>query len=77
MKVISHSFRRKTTRLKYDPPYVKKPAAKYIATANTNHHSIEEMSLDGTNKLMYNNQNQFGYCFRMQIFFSKRQTDDL
>jgi hypothetical protein len=53
-------YRRKTTRLKYDPPYVKKPMAKYVTTANANHHSVEEMSLDGSNKLMFNNQNQFG-----------------
>lgn len=62
---ILWTFRRKTTRLKYDPPYVKKPMAKYVATnANANHHTIEEMSLDPTNKYnnqMFNNQNQFGY----------------
>lgn len=35
--------------------------AKYVTTANANHHhSVEEMSLDGSNKLMFNNQNQFG-----------------
>ncbi|KAG5678287.1 hypothetical protein PVAND_007974 [Polypedilum vanderplanki] len=59
-KNITLCLRRKTTRLKYDPPYVKKPMAKYVTTANANHHSIEEMSLDGSNKLMFNNQNQFG-----------------
>lgn len=53
-------LRRKTTTLKYDPPYVKKPMAKYVTSANANHHSIdEEMSLDGSNKLMLNNPNQF------------------
>jgi hypothetical protein len=51
--------------LKYDPPYAKKPMAKYVASnSNANHHTIEEMSLDPTNKYnnqMFNNQNQFGY----------------
>lgn len=46
-------FRRKTTRLKYDPPYVKKPMAKgYAGAATANHHSVEEVSLDGSNKLI-------------------------
>lgn len=39
--------------------------AKYVASnSNANHHTIEEMSLDPTNKYnnqMFNNQNQFGY----------------
>lgn len=33
--------------------------AKYVTSSNANHHSIEEMSLDGSNKLMLNNPNQF------------------
>lgn len=51
--------RRKTTRLKYDPPYTKKPISKAYGGAGTtaNHHSVEEVSLDGSNKLMtYANQ---------------------
>ncbi|XP_070509632.1 disintegrin and metalloproteinase domain-containing protein 12 isoform X4 [Chironomus tepperi] len=63
-KNIALCLRRKTTRLKYDPPYAKKPMAKYVASnSNANHHTIEEMSLDPTNKYnnqMFNNQNQFG-----------------
>uniref|UniRef100_A0A1B0DA71 Uncharacterized protein n=1 Tax=Phlebotomus papatasi TaxID=29031 RepID=A0A1B0DA71_PHLPP len=53
--------RRKTTRLKYDPPYVKKPIAKtYGGAATANHHSVEEVSLDGSNKLItYGNQATF------------------
>lgn len=48
--------RRKTTRLKYDPPYIKKPMAKYAGpTALVNHHNAEEVSLDGSNKLVYGN----------------------
>ncbi|XP_055712336.1 disintegrin and metalloproteinase domain-containing protein unc-71 isoform X4 [Phlebotomus papatasi] len=52
---------RKTTRLKYDPPYVKKPIAKtYGGAATANHHSVEEVSLDGSNKLItYGNQATF------------------
>ncbi|XP_062538565.1 uncharacterized protein LOC134206849 [Armigeres subalbatus] len=48
-------YRKKTTRLKYDPPYVKKPMAKYV-TNNANHHSQEDISPDDPNKLMYSNQ---------------------
>ncbi|XP_021701471.1 disintegrin and metalloproteinase domain-containing protein 30 isoform X9 [Aedes aegypti] len=48
-------YRKKTTRLKYDPPYVKKPMAKYV-TNNANHHSQEDISPDDPNKLMYGNQ---------------------
>lgn len=47
------SIRRKTTRLSYDPPYVKKPIAKtYGGQGAANHHSVEEVSLDGSNKLI-------------------------
>ncbi|CAO1336972.1 unnamed protein product [Diamesa tonsa] len=61
-KNLALCLRRKTTRLKYDPPYIKKPITKYVTTATANHHhSVEEVSLDGSNKLMFANQNpQFG-----------------
>lgn len=49
--------RRKTTRTKYDPPYTKKPIIK--GAANSNHHSVEEVSLDGSNKLI-----TYGNTFR-------------
>ncbi|XP_067640123.1 uncharacterized protein mmd isoform X3 [Eurosta solidaginis] len=55
-------YRRKTTTLKYDPPYSKKPIAKgYASAAATaaNHHSVEEVSLDGSSKLVYANQAGF------------------
>uniref|UniRef100_A0A336MZJ4 CSON003544 protein n=1 Tax=Culicoides sonorensis TaxID=179676 RepID=A0A336MZJ4_CULSO len=53
-------LRRKTTRLKYDPPYIKKPMAKFTGpTALVNHHTAEEVSLDGSNKLVYGNITQF------------------
>ncbi|XP_062701402.1 uncharacterized protein LOC109422898 isoform X9 [Aedes albopictus] len=52
---FSLCLRKKTTRLKYDPPYVKKPMAKYV-TNNANHHSQEDISPDDPNKLMYGNQ---------------------
>ncbi|XP_063707352.1 disintegrin and metalloproteinase domain-containing protein 22 isoform X2 [Culicoides brevitarsis] len=49
-------LRRKSTRLKYDPPYIKKPIAKYPGqTALANHRNAEEVSLDGSNKLVYGN----------------------
>lgn len=52
--------RRKTTRLKYDPPYIKKPMPKYAGpTTLVNHHNPEEVSLDGSNKLVYGNIAQF------------------
>ncbi|XP_055390177.1 disintegrin and metalloproteinase domain-containing protein unc-71 isoform X3 [Condylostylus longicornis] len=59
---FSLCLRRKTTRLKYDPPYSKKPIAKAYGGAGTtaNHHqSVEEVSLDGSSKLMYGNQTVF------------------
>ncbi|XP_055626644.1 disintegrin and metalloproteinase domain-containing protein unc-71 isoform X4 [Toxorhynchites rutilus septentrionalis] len=50
-------YRKKTTRLKYDPPYVKKPMAKYVGgAANANHHSQDDISLEGSNKMMFGNQ---------------------
>lgn len=53
--VIHISTRRKTTRTKYDPPYIKKPVIK--GAGNSNHVSVEEVSLDGSNKLItYGNQ---------------------
>ncbi|XP_030378642.1 uncharacterized protein LOC115627181 [Scaptodrosophila lebanonensis] len=54
-------YRRKTTTLKYDPPYSKKPIAKSYGGAATapNHHSVEEVSLDGSSKLVYANQAGF------------------
>ncbi|XP_002044233.2 uncharacterized protein LOC6620021 isoform X3 [Drosophila sechellia] len=54
-------YRRKTTTLKYDPPYSKKPIAKSYGGAATapNHHSVEEVSLDGSSKLVYANQTGF------------------
>ncbi|KAL9695020.1 hypothetical protein quinque_014305 [Culex quinquefasciatus] len=51
-------YRKKTTRLKYDPPYAKKPMAKYVSGANANanhHHSQDDISLDGS-KIMFGNQ---------------------
>lgn len=79
--IIAHAFfRRKTTTLKFDPPYTKKPIAKgYVGgpgggvpgsgnvamgvTTNStgNHHSVEEVSLDGSSKLVYANQAGFRY----------------
>lgn len=50
-------FRRKNTRTKYDPPYTKKSIIK--GTANSNHHSVEEVSLDDSNKLI-----TYGNTFR-------------
>ncbi|XP_055586566.1 uncharacterized protein LOC129739173 isoform X3 [Uranotaenia lowii] len=55
---FSLCLRKKTTRFKYDPPYVKKPMAKYVGgPANANHHSQDDISLEGSNKLMFTNQN--------------------
>ncbi|KAL9881597.1 LOW QUALITY PROTEIN: disintegrin and metalloproteinase domain-containing protein mind-meld [Glossina fuscipes fuscipes] len=58
---FSLCLRRKTTTLKYDPPYTKKPIAKGYGGAATaaNHHSVEEVSLDGSSKLVYANQAGF------------------
>ncbi|XP_055550304.1 uncharacterized protein LOC129732887 isoform X7 [Wyeomyia smithii] len=54
---FSLCLRKKTTRLKYDPPYVKKPMAKYVGgAANANHHSQDDISLEGSNKMMFGNQ---------------------
>lgn len=53
------SIRRKTTRMKYDPPYTKKSIAKTYGAGNANHHSVEEVSLDGSNKLI-----SYGNTFR-------------
>lgn len=55
-KMLIHlQCRRKTTRIKYDPPYIKKPIIK--GAGNSNHVSVEEVSLDGSNKLItYGNQ---------------------
>lgn len=50
--------RRKSTRMKYDPPYTKKPIIKGGA-ANSNHHSVDEVSLDGSNKLITTYGNTF------------------
>lgn len=48
-------WRRKSTRTKYDPPYIKKTIIK--GAGNSNHVSVEEVSLDGSNKLItYGNQ---------------------
>ncbi|XP_060665493.1 uncharacterized protein LOC132797745 isoform X8 [Drosophila nasuta] len=54
-------YRRKTTTLKYDPPFSKKPIPKGYGGAATapNHHSVEEVSLDGSSKLVYANQAGF------------------
>lgn len=87
---IAHIFyRRKTTTLKYDPPYSKKPIAKGygggagpgvtgsgnvamgVTTNSTgNHHSMEEVSLDGSSKLVYANQAGFRYllCNYIKVF---------
>lgn len=52
---INYSPKRKTNRTKYDPPYTKKPIIK--GAGNSNHVSVEEVSLDGSNKLItYGNQ---------------------
>lgn len=60
-ELISYSkmtgHRRKTTRMKYDPPYTKKPIIK--GATNSNHHSVEEVSLDGSNKII-----TYGNTFR-------------
>lgn len=34
--------------------------AKYVGGATGNHHSVEEVSLDGSNKLIFANQTPFG-----------------
>jgi hypothetical protein len=60
MQNVLITSRRKTTRLKYEAPYMKKPIAKYVSNVTANHHSVEEVSLDGSNKLTFQNQNQFG-----------------
>ncbi|ALC49632.1 mmd, partial [Drosophila busckii] len=54
-------YRRKTTTLKYDAPFSKKPMPKGYGGAATapNHHSVEEVSLDGSSKLVYANQAGF------------------
>lgn len=39
---------------------MKKPIAKYVSNVTANHHSVEEVSLDGSNKLVFSNQTQFG-----------------
>uniref|UniRef100_A0A182FYB1 Uncharacterized protein n=1 Tax=Anopheles albimanus TaxID=7167 RepID=A0A182FYB1_ANOAL len=54
---VGDESRKKTTRLKYDPPYVKKPVAKYVGGATqANHHSQDDISLAGSNKMMFGNQ---------------------
>lgn len=45
--------------MKYDPPYTKKPSKSYASGTNANHHSVEEVSLDGSNKLI-----TYGNTFR-------------
>lgn len=46
--------------MKYDPPYTKKSIAKsYGGAGNANHRSVEEVSLDGSNKLI-----TYGNTFR-------------
>lgn len=46
--------------MKYDPPYTKKSIGKtYGGAGNANHHSVEEVSLDGSNKLI-----TYGNTFR-------------
>ncbi|XP_046802620.1 uncharacterized protein LOC111677536 isoform X5 [Lucilia cuprina] len=70
---FSLCLRRKTTTLKYDPPYTKKPMAKAYGAAVTaaNHHSVEEVSPDGSNKLVYANQPGFS---RDKSIHSRRYT---
>ncbi|SPP86479.1 disintegrin and metalloproteinase domain-containing protein unc-71 isoform X4 [Drosophila guanche] len=65
-------YRRKTTTMKYDPPYSKKPIAKSYGGAATapNHHSVEEVSLDGSSKLVYANQTGF----RDKVVHGRRYT---
>ncbi|XP_073834320.1 disintegrin and metalloproteinase domain-containing protein mind-meld isoform X4 [Musca autumnalis] len=74
---FSLCLRRKTTTLKYDPPYTKKPMAKaYGAPPATapNHQSVEEISQDGSNKLnVYENQSGFT---RDKSIHSRRYTAD-
>lgn len=54
------TIRRKNPVRKYDPPYIKKPMAKHGGSVNANHRSVEEVSLDGSNKLItYGNQASF------------------
>lgn len=43
--------------MKYDVPYQKKPIIK--GSSNSNHHSVEEVSLDGSSKLI-----TYGNTFR-------------
>lgn len=45
--------------MKYDPPYTKKSINKTYGAGNVNHHSMEEVSLDGSNKLI-----TYGNTFR-------------
>ncbi|KAH8267598.1 hypothetical protein KR026_010842, partial [Drosophila bipectinata] len=47
--------------LKYDPPYAKKPITKNYGgpLSAPNHNSVEEVSLDGSSKLVYANQTGF------------------
>ncbi|XP_033243748.1 disintegrin and metalloproteinase domain-containing protein unc-71 isoform X2 [Drosophila miranda] len=65
-------YRRKTTTMKYDPPYSKKPITKSYGGATTapNHHSVEEVSLDGSSKLVYANQTGF----RDKVVHGRRYT---
>ncbi|XP_034671738.1 disintegrin and metalloproteinase domain-containing protein unc-71 isoform X4 [Drosophila subobscura] len=69
---FSLCLRRKTTTMKYDPPYSKKPIAKSYGGAATapNHHSVEEVSLDGSSKLVYANQTGF----RDKVVHGRRYT---
>lgn len=56
----THVRRRKNPVRKYDPPYIKKPMVKHGGSVNANHRSVEEVSLDGSNKLItYGNQASF------------------
>ncbi|XP_022224376.1 disintegrin and metalloproteinase domain-containing protein 33 isoform X2 [Drosophila obscura] len=69
---FSLCLRRKTTTMKYDPPYSKKPITKSYGGATTapNHHSVEEVSLDGSSKLVYANQTGF----RDKVVHGRRYT---
>lgn len=59
MRIVQHNRRKNPVR-KYDPPYIKKPMAKHGGSVNANHRSVEEVSLDGSNKLItYGNQTSF------------------
>jgi hypothetical protein len=53
-------FRRKTSQLKYEPPYSKKPnLSKYTNPGNMTHPG-EEMPMDGSNKLIFTNPSLMG-----------------